>query len=513
MLKQVQHDKKEFKMNQPLICMTLTGKTLEENLKLVKKYEKYIDLVELRVDHLTEDEQLNARRFPAMIYQPCILTIRRDIDGGKFTGGDFSRTNLFARALAFANPDKSKNFAYVDFEEDFHIPSIQDAAMAFGVRIIRSCHNMTEPILNIRERCDIMRKTGYEIPKIAFMPHSLSDVLNLLKEGESMTQYEHILCAMGPEGFPSRVLASRTNSFLTYVSPEEVIENTKAIGHIDPVTINDMYHFKSINQDTSLYGIAGWPLIKTSSPEIHNKGYEEKKLNAVYIPYRSQLISDTLTFCEGIGVKGLSVTVPHKESVMYYIHEQSPEVVQIEACNTLVRKNNKWLGYNTDAPGFRRALEEFLGPVKIKHKKVAVIGAGGAAKAIVYVLKQMGARVCIFNRTVETAAKLAEKYGFTYCQLDAHCAAKLDEYSTLIVQTTSVGMNADGPSSNVNDPIYFYDFRGNELLFDIVYEPSTTPVMKRASIAGCRVCNGYKMLEYQAYEQFKLFTGLDYEKK
>ena len=499
-------------MNQPLVCMTLTGKTLNENLKLVKKYEKYIDIVELRVDHLDEDEQLYARRFPAMIYQPCILTIRRDIDGGLFTGGEFARTNLYARALAFANPDKSKNFAFVDFEDDFHIPSIQDAAMAFGVKIIRSYHNMKDPVTNIRERCDIMRKTGYEIPKIAFMPHSLSDVLNLIKEGERMTQYEHILCAMGPLGFPSRILASYTNSFLTYVSPQEVLENTKAIGHIDPVTINDVYHFHSINQDTSLYGITGWPLVKTSSPEIHNKGYAAKGMNAVYIPYRSPLIADTLSFCEGIGVKGLSVTIPHKESVLYYLHEQSPEVVQIGACNTIVRKNNKWLGYNTDAPGFRRALEEFLGPVKIKHKKVAVIGAGGAAKAIVYVLKQMGARVCIFNRTVETAAQLADKYGFNYCQLDAHCAAKLDEYSTLIVQTTSVGMNAEGPSNSDNDPIYFYDFRGNELLFDIVYEPAITPVMKRASIAGCRVCNGYKMLEYQGYEQFKLFTGQEYEK-
>ncbi len=498
-------------MNQPLVCMTLTGKTLDEDLKLVKKYEKYIDIVELRVDHLDEDEQLYARRFPAMIYQPCILTIRRDIDGGLFTGGEFARTNLYARALAFANPDKSKNFAFVDFEDDFHIPSIQDAAMAFGVKIIRSYHNMKDPVTNIRERCDIMRKTGYEIPKIAFMPHSLSDVLNLIKEGERMTQYEHILCAMGPLGFPSRILASYTNSFLTYVSPQEVLENTKAIGHIDPVTINDVYHFHSINQDTSLYGITGWPLVKTSSPEIHNKGYAAKGMNAVYIPYRSPLISDTLSFCEGIGVKGLSVTIPHKESVLYYLHEQSPEVVQIGACNTIVRKNNKWLGYNTDAPGFRRALEEFLGPVKIKHKKVAVIGAGGAAKAIVYVLKQMGARVCIFNRTVETAAQLADKYGFNYCQLDAHCAAKLDEYSTLIVQTTSVGMNAEGPSNSENDPIYFYDFRGNELLFDIVYEPATTPVMKRASLAGCRVCNGFKMLEYQGYEQFKLFTGQNYE--
>ena len=499
-------------MNQPLVCMTLTGKTLEEDLKLVKKYEKYIDIVELRVDHLDEDEQLYARRFPAMIYQPCILTIRRDIDGGQFTGGEFARTNLYARALAFANPDKSKNFAFVDFEDDFHIPSIQDAAMAFGVKIIRSYHNMTDPVLNIRERCDIMRKTGYEIPKIAFMPHSLSDVYNLIKEGERITQYEHILCAMGPIGFPSRVLASYTNSFLTYVSPQEVLENTKSIGHIDPITINEMYHFRSINKDTKLYGITGWPLVKTSSPLLHNQGYEKKRINAVYLPFRSPLIADTLNFCEGIGVNGLSVTIPHKESVLYYLHEQSPEVVQIGACNTIVRKNNKWLGYNTDAPGFRRALEEFLGPVKIKHKKVAVIGAGGAAKAIVYVLKQMGARVCIFNRTIETAAQLADKYGFNYCQLDAHCIAKLDEYSTLIVQTTSVGMNGEGPSNSENDPIYFYDFRGNELLFDIVYEPSTTPVMKRASLAGCKVCNGYKMLEYQAYEQFKLFTGQEYEK-
>ena len=107
-------------MSQPLVCMTLSCKTLEENVQLVQKYQKYIDLVELRVDYLNEDEQLYVRRFPSMIYQPCILTIRRDIDGGQFTSGEFSRTNLFGRALAFANQDRAKNFAYVDFEDDYH---------------------------------------------------------------------------------------------------------------------------------------------------------------------------------------------------------------------------------------------------------------------------------------------------------------------------------------------------------------------------------------------------------
>ena len=361
-----------------------------------------------------------------------------------------------------------------------------------------------------------MRKTGYEIPKIAFKPKKLSDVANLFKEGSQMTDYEHILCAMGPEGLPSRILSSFTNSYLTYVSPEELIENMSGIGHIDPVTLTSLYNFRSITRNTRLFGITGWPLYKVSGPEIHNSGFKRAGIDAVYIPIRSQLASEALVFAEQIGIEGLSITNPHKESIMYYLNDQSPEVIQIGACNTAIYKNKKWIGYNTNAYGFRRALEEFLGPIRIKRKKVALIGAGGTAKAVAYVLKQMGARVCIFNRTISHAKQLAERYGFEYCQLEPECAPILDEYSNLIIQTTSVGatreikagaQNAPEP----NDPIYFYNFRGNEILFDILYRPAITPVMKRASLAGCRVSNGYKMLEYQAYAQFKLFTGIDFE--
>ena len=503
-------------MNAPLVCLTLTGKTLEENRQLVNKYSKLIDIAELRVDHLTEEDQLYARRFPSMIHFPCVLTIRRDIDGGLFNGSEFSRTCLFSRALAFANQDKTKNFAYVDFEEDFHIPSIQDAAMAFGVKIIRSVHSMDEPIYNLRERCDEMRKTGYEIPKIAFKPKKLSDVANLFREGSQMTQYEHILCALGPEGLPSRILSSYTNSYLTYVSPEELMANTSNIGHIDPVTLTTLYNFRSITKDTKLFGITGWPLYKVSGPEIHNSGFKRAGIDAVFIPIRSQLASEALVFAEQVGVKGLAVTNPHKESIMYYLNEQTPEVVQIGACNTVIYKNKKWIGYNTNAYGFRRALEEFLGPIRIKRKKVALIGAGGTAKAVAYVLKQMGARVCIFNRTISHAKQIAERYGFEYCQLEPDCAPILDDYSNLIIQTTSVGATKEikpgtQNQQEPNDPIYFYNFRGNEILFDILYRPAITPVMKRASLAGCRVSNGYKMLEYQAYAQYKLFTGQDFE--
>ncbi|MCK9169372.1 MAG: type I 3-dehydroquinate dehydratase [Treponema sp.] len=498
-------------MKQPLICLTLTGKTLEEDAALVRKYNQYIDLAELRVDFLEEEEQLYVRRFPSMVNIPCVLTIRRKIDGGLFFSGEISRTMLFGRALAFADQNPTKNFAYVDFEEDYHIPSLQDAALAFGVRIIRSCHDMEKPITNLKALCNEMRKTGYEIPKIAFMPTTLADVTNLFKESESITEYDHILCAMGPLGQVSRILSYKLNSYLTYTSPEETNSNIPSVGHLDPVTLNNVYHFRDLNEHTTLYGITGWPLVKTSSPEIHNSGYKAKNINAVFIPVRSPSITDVLDFSRQIGIQGLAVTIPHKETVLAELAELDQEAGEIGASNTVVRKNSGWAGYNTDAYGFRKALTEFLGTDRLRHRRVAILGAGGAAKAVAYVIKQLGARACIFNRTVSNAKVLAERYGFEYALLDVDSVGILEQYSDIIIQTTSKGMNTAASSNKENDPVYFYQFHGNEKLFDIIYVPEITPVMMRAAEAGCKVCNGMKMLKYQGYRQFKIFTGVDYE--
>lgn len=121
-------------MNTPKICLTLTGKTLAEDLAVLDRYRDYVDIAELRADFLDSDERLRVRDFPEMAGIPCILTLRRKIDGGCFIEGEAARTILFARALSFAAEDKRKNFQYVDFEEDFHIPSLQDAALAFGTK-------------------------------------------------------------------------------------------------------------------------------------------------------------------------------------------------------------------------------------------------------------------------------------------------------------------------------------------------------------------------------------------
>lgn len=498
-------------MGKPLICLTLTCKTIAEDLAIIEKYRPYIDLVELRADHLDEDECLHIRKFPSLANIPCILTIRRSCDGGLYNGGETARTMLFARAMAFADQNSKNNFQYVDFEEDYHIPSLQDSALAFGTKIIRSFHNMTGPETNLIEHCNKMRRTPYEIPKIAFKPETLEDVTRLFEETKNFTEYDHIFCAMGTLGLPSRILCHKTHSYLTFTSPKETISNTSEIGHIDPITLNELYHFRTLDENTKIYGITGWPLPHTSSPELHNGGYLATGQNAVYIPVRTPKIAHALEFCNTVGVEGMSVTIPHKETVLPELSDYDVQVKDILASNTIVKRDGRWLGYNTDADGFSRALLEFLGVEKLKRRKVAIIGAGGAARAIAYAVKQLGAKACIFNRTLANAKAIADRFGFDYAKLDPDSVSKLESYSDIIIQTTSVGNGYYGPSNEANDPIYFYQFKGTENLYDIIYSPEITPVMARAKSAGCNVSNGYSMLKYQGYMQFKMFTGVDYE--
>lgn len=492
-------------MSKPLICLCLTGKTIEEDLAISEKYRPYIDLVELRVDWLDEDERLNVRDFPERVGLPAILTIRRVSDGGNYDEGEASRTLIFARALAFADEDPKKNFAYVDFEDDYYVAGLQDAALAFGTKIIRSFHDMNNPVDDIVAKLDEMRTTGFEIPKVAFMPHGLSDVTDVAKLSATLKNSDQIICGMGPLGFPTRVLAQRFNSYLTFTSPKELSENLLAIGHTDPITLKELYRYKEIDDDTKIYGITGYPLLATGSPAIHNGKFKENNLNAVYIPFRSETAKEAFDFAVQMNMRGYSVTVPHKEAIMQFLDEIDETAKKIGACNTVINEGGKWKGYNTDFSGFSRALLEFSGLPDLKGKRVSVIGAGGAAKAIVYALRSLGAEVLICNRTKLKSRAIAMLYDCEFAGLGVDCIAQIASHSDIIVQTTSVGMNSTEESNENNDPLWFYEFTGDELIFDIVYEPAVTPVMKRAMEAGCKVCNGHKMLQYQGEDQFKLF--------
>lgn len=437
---------------------------------------------------------------------PVILTIRRTCDGGTFEQGEGARTVLFAKGLAFADTDPRNNFAYIDLENDYHVSSIEESAQAFGTRIIRSLHDFDGPVTNLSRKLYAMCRREDEICKIACMPHSLHDVTAMYCEAQNIKDRDMILVAMGELGLPTRILASRFHSCITYTCPQTQDGSLVAPGQIDPVKLQERFNFRAINDTTRLFAITGNPVTNSKSPEIHNFGYREKGVDAAYIALNSTSVEESIEFAEAVGIEGMSITHPFKHDVLPFLEEITADTGAIGACNTVVRTNERWYGSNTDAQGFSAALTAFLDRDSLRFTKVAIIGAGGAADAIAYAVKQLRGKACIFNRTVAHARELAEKYNFAYAPLDDSAFYALSEYSKVIIQTTSVGMTPNEDS----DPIDFYTFEGHESVIDIIYRPAETKMMKRAAAAGCKTQNGWHMLMNQAKLQFKTFTGISY---
>lgn len=214
----------------PRICLTLTGRTLSEDLEQYRSQRYFTDMVELRVDLLDESERLRAAEFPSMVPVPAILTFRRRRDGGAFDGTDDERTAFFERTLGRSGSSKVRGFAYVDFEDDFRRDGLAALARTAGARVIRSLHDFTGPVADVVGTCRRMRGGTDEIPKVAFMPKCDADVARLFNETAGFREFPHIALAMGPLGLPTRVHAARTGSMLTYAS----VGGLGGIGHVSP---------------------------------------------------------------------------------------------------------------------------------------------------------------------------------------------------------------------------------------------------------------------------------------
>lgn len=475
-------------------------------------------MAELRVDCLEPDERLLIRSFPGLAGMPVILTIRRDIDGGRFVGGEGARINLMARGMAYAEADRRHNFAYLDIEDDLNVSSLEEAARTFGTRIIRSYHNITGTDADIAARIRSMRRSGDEVVKVSVTANSTRDVLNLLQAGKKCADQEKILISMGHYGVYSRILAEQFGSFLSYTAAfSETDAPPAAPGQIDVLEMANLYRFRNITKATKVYGIVGNPLKTTGNPHFFNTVFELEETNAVYVPFPADSIADFIEIAGELNVEGISVTFPYKEAVIPFLDNLSGEVHTIKTCNTLNLTPQGWLGTNTDLKGFSDSLLAFFGKSNFKRQKVTVIGAGAAARAIVYELHRLGAKVLILNRTTHKARRLAALYKFAWGSLDDREIERIDKYRDFIIQATSVGMEApDAAVSPVQDPsapkdpLAMYNFCGREKVMDLIYEPKITTFLKRALNAGCNTQNGYDMLIRQARYQYAQFTGKEF---
>ncbi|HOX11993.1 MAG TPA: type I 3-dehydroquinate dehydratase [Spirochaetia bacterium] len=489
------------------LCLCLTGSTLAENLRALDMYRGRIDLAELRADCLDPNEVFHIRSFPELAGIPTILSVRRRADGGYFDDGEGARLVVFAKGLAFASRDRRLNFAYVDIEQDFRIPALEEAARTFGTRIIRSRYCPAGLPEDLDEIWTDLSRDPYEIPKLAAVLRGIGETRRLFEFADRLPDTEHIVSGMGEYGFCFRILTSRTGSLINYASPSLAGLPSAAPGQATAEEYENVYRWRKIRKDYSVFGILGGPSVLGSlSPSLHNAGYAELGMPAVYLPFPSDSLEQFLALAEELGVRGFSVTVPFKEKILPYLTERAPEVSAIGACNTVVRTPSGWYGTNTDAAGFERSVLDFLKRPDLKGVRTAIIGAGGSARAVAYALQKLGASACVVNRGMNKAKQLAERHGFEWAGMNERAVELLGRYNDLIVQTTSVGMEGGVPG----DPLEWYEFTGSEALVDIIYNPKETPVMRRAREAGCAVANGLGMLRAQGEVQFELFTGKKY---
>jgi 3-dehydroquinate dehydratase/shikimate dehydrogenase len=468
-------------------------------MEVLEKYRKYVDLAELRVDFLDPDERFLIRRFPEMAGLPVILTIRRESEGGHFLGGEGSRIALFARGLAYAVPDKRRNFAYVDLEEDLDVPSLEEAARAFGTRIIRSWHNMEGIDEDLAGKLRKLRRDGDELVKVAVNPKCLDDVVKVYKAAKKTTDIEKILLCIGEYSANTRILAEVLGSRISFASPLSEPDMTPAgLGQLDAKDMAELYRFRKITPQTKIFGVAGYPLKVTDSPYFFNTAFREEHIDAVYVPIPTDSVHSLIRLAEEIGILGLSITIPYKEEILPYLSFKSKEVVSIGACNTIVADSNGWVGYNTDVTGFSGSLLSYIGRKDFRGRKITIIGAGGSAKAIASEICRLKGKALILNRTTTRARSLAEPYRFAWGGLDGRGAELMERYSDIIIQATPVGMMPNPDA----DPLEFYKFSGRETVMDLIYKPEKTLCLQRAEKAGCRILNGSDMLHRQAREQY-----------
>ena len=490
------------------ICLCLTGKTLARDMEILEKNRKYIDMAELRVDCLDPDERFLIRRFPAMAGIPVILTIRRGIDGGHYLGGEGSRIKLLANGLSFADADRRRNFAYVDLEEDLDVPSLEDAARTFGTQIIRSWHNMEGVDDDLTGKLRKLRRVGDELVKISVMPRSLDDVVKVYKTAKETAGMEKILLCMGEYGVNTRILAEHLGSRISYTTPAGEADLPQgAPGQLEPRELSELYRFREITAQTRIFAVTGYPLNFTSSPHFFNTVFGIEHTDAVYVPIPADSIHSLIRLAEEISILGISITVPYKEEILPYLSYKSKEVLAIGACNTIVPGPHGWMGYNTDAVGFSGSLLDFTGRKDLRGRRITIVGAGGAARAVTAEVFRLKGKALILNRTPSRARALAAPCRFAWAELGSKEGAELmEKYSDIIIQTSSVGM-APGPEA---DPIEFYKFSGRETVMDLIYKPEKTRCLRRAEEAGCRILNGHDMLLRQARLQYAYYMNKEF---
>lgn len=448
-------------------------------------------MVELRLDFLSKapDFKRLFEKKPASI----LATIRRKSDGGKFSGTEEERITLIRTAIV-------SGADWVDLEED-----IFSKVPRFGkCKRIASYHNFSETPSDLMGIYQRMCALDADVVKIACMAKTPDDVWKILELYKNAPKPTVAFC-MGEMGLPSRIIGAKLGAPFTYCgfNPDRLI----APGLPSLKQLRSLFFYPRINADTAVFGVVGDPIGHSLSPLIHNAAFRQIGFNGVYLPFLvpERNFSEFLKGAKSFGVKGLSVTIPHKEAAASSTTICDAVVRNTSAANTLLNREAGWEGFNTDYQAVVDALVGSLPPLpngapsELKARQVLILGAGGVARSIGFALLQQGAIVTISNRTPERAQKLAAALNCRH----QDWASRHNVLAEIVINATSLGMYPDENAS----PIHASYFRQGLVVFDTVYNPENTLFIKEARERGCVVITGIELFIRQAAAQFLLFTG------
>ncbi|MBC7933703.1 MAG: shikimate dehydrogenase [Rubrivivax sp.] len=471
------------------------------------------DIVELRLDCLDEDQLAPALLQLAglLTETSCkfIVTFRPAEQGGRRALDMRQRASFWRTCLDRLHETATRSAVIADIELDlFESPHVESLLEGFKGEpgLICSHHDFGRTPADLEAIYERMARTPARIFKLAVQAEDITDcvaVLRLLararREGREM-----IAVAMGEAGLLTRILAPSRGAFLTYGSLEA--GQATAPGQVSARALQNLYRVHEINAGTLVMGLIGSPVSHSLSPHIHNAAFAALSVDAVFIPFDT---ADVSTFVRRMAhprtrelewnLRGLSVTAPHKSAVMRHLDRIEPKAAEIGAVNTVVIEGGELHGYNTDAEA---ALKPLHGLVDLGGARVAIIGAGGAARALLWGMHSRGAHTTLFARNVERAFETAHALGADISQIEG---ASFDGFD-LVVNATPLGTRGENEDKTAatNEQL-----RGARVAYDLVYNPSETRFLREARAAGCETIGGLSMLVAQAAEQFRLWTGRD----
>ncbi|HLA94574.1 MAG TPA: shikimate dehydrogenase [Pyrinomonadaceae bacterium] len=486
-------------MNDGKICISICAATAEDLFAQIERAKPLADVIEVRFDCLAPDQiapaVANAAEWKGSHSDNLLATFRSYEQGGKRKLSEAERSSFWLGGNEGA-------FWAGDLEEDI-IARTNDSAWR---NRICSAHDFSDTVPDMDAIVKRLESTSASHIKIAVQTTQITDAIQLwnLLEKRVTIDKPFIPIAMGEAGKWTRILGLAHGAFMTYASLDAGAET--APGQISAADMIDVFRAKELDAETQIFGIVAGDTSYSVSPWMHNAAFKAAAMNRVFVPLQVADLGDFLTRMVkaetrevSLNFGGFSVTNPHKQAIMQYLDEIDETASQIGAVNTVKIDGGKFYGYNTDAPGFIAPLKKHFGD--LKDARVSVVGAGGAARACIYALKQEGADVTLFARDTNKAVALADAFDIPVRELIADNRPLTTD---ILVNTTPLGTKGETQDKTIAVAEQLKDVR---LVYDLIYNPIETRLINEAKTAGVPAIGGLEMLIAQGAKQFEIWTG------